>query len=67
MHIQANRSDLAMNKSQLKPDVYEDLMTIFDMKEKEIKDADRWYYQAARSIAWGPAIVVNAVMALWFS
>ncbi len=56
-----------MDKPQLKPEVYEAWMTIFDMKEKEIKDADRWYYQAARSIAWGPTIAVNAVMAMLFS
>jgi hypothetical protein len=32
--------------------------------EKETRDKDRWYYKALRNIAWGPTILVNAILTL---
>ncbi|KAL2044409.1 hypothetical protein N7G274_003114 [Stereocaulon virgatum] len=32
--------------------------------EKETRDKDRWYYKAFRGIAWGPTILVNAILYL---
>lgn len=42
-------------------------MEMLARKEKEMRDGDTWYRQMFRSIAWGPTIVINAVLAmLWF-
>lgn len=61
-HIQILKS-LGKNDPKWKPGPYEALT----MKEKEIQDADRWYKQAFRSIAWGPTILINAIIAMiWF-
>lgn len=30
--------------------------------EKETRDKDRWYSKALRNIAWGPIILMNAIL-----
>lgn len=41
------------------------LTELLSRKEKEIQDADRRYKKAFRSIAWGPTILINAIISLF--
>ena len=36
-------------------------------EEEKVAKKNRWYHQAFRSIAWGPTIMINMVLAMfWF-
>lgn len=52
------------NDPQWEPGKYEVLMQELNRKGKKILDADTWYKKAFRSIAWGPTILINAILAL---
>ena len=56
--------DSSVDKNQFKKD-----LEIFDaLKEEEekVEKKNRWYHQAVRSIAWGPTIVINALLAMFW-
>lgn len=45
---------------------YEALMQTLAEEEKRVEAADSWLYKGFRSIAWGPTILVNVLLAmLW--
>jgi len=40
-------------------------MRELDEEEKKIRDSDRWYYKMFRTIAWGPTILMNGIIAIF--
>lgn len=68
--IRSLRSYLATqiqkNDPKWKAGAYDALIEALAREEKDILDKDRWWKKAFRSIAWGPTILINAVIAiLW--
>lgn len=68
--IQLMRSYLATDTQKNDPrwraGAYEAATERLARKEKEIRDKDTWLKQAFRSIAWGPTILINAIIALFW-
>ncbi|CAF9943665.1 MAG: hypothetical protein ALECFALPRED_000915 [Alectoria fallacina] len=68
--LQLLRSDLETetqrNDPKWRAGAYEAVTEALARKEQEIRDSDTWWRQAFRSIAWGPTILVNAIIALFF-
>lgn len=60
LQIRAFQNLLAMKGQKNNPALTE----LLGRKEKEILDADTWFKKAFRSIAWGPTILINAILAL---
>lgn len=65
--ISARKSLRAIEIRKEDPGTYDGMMEGLERKEKEIRDADTWYYKTFRSIAWGPTIVLNVLIALLWS
>ena len=55
-----------MRQDGMDPKRDEALFRSLDEREKAIRDSDRWYYKMFRSIAWGPTILINAILALFW-
>lgn len=48
------------------PERYKALMQTFAEEEKRVEEADNFFYKGFRSIAWGPTILINALLSmLW--
>lgn len=59
-------TEIQKNDPKWKAGAYDALIEALAREEKEILDKDRWWKKAFRSIAWGPTILINAVIAiLW--
>lgn len=59
--------DIAAEIRKKDPGLLERLAEEAEKKEGKEKGTDRWYKQMFRSIAWGPTILLNAIIFLFFS
>lgn len=60
---------VALENSDIKksdPEKYDIMMQGLADGEKQVRDADRWYYQMFRTIAWGPTILINLIISAIF-
>ena len=66
--IAAIKAQLKLEKQDSEsPHVFEERQAVeqrLDELEKTIRASDRWWKKAFRTIAWGPTIVVNAIVIL---
>jgi len=48
------------------PERYKALMQTLAEEEKRVKEADNIFYKGFRSIAWGPTILVNVLLSMFW-
>ena len=36
-------------------------------EEEKVANKNRWYHQMVRSIAWGPTVLINVILAMFWS
>ncbi|KAL6715956.1 hypothetical protein ACLMJK_006918 [Lecanora helva] len=68
LQISAHKASLKVlledPKQNLSSEQTKRFLEALDEKEQEIRDSDRWYYKMFRTIAWGPTILINGIIAL---